>query len=148
MKRHLGLALAFAFTAFPLWAQQSDELPFPHAREVVARFLELSPEQVAQWEGLLTTLRDTVAPLREQVRNLEGQLAELLEQENPDPAAVGAMVIQIKGVNEAIAQAHREYVNGFEAMLDREQTTKLRFIRQAERVMPVIPAFKAVQLVR
>ncbi|GBC78852.1 hypothetical protein HRbin09_00061 [bacterium HR09] len=148
MKRTLGITLALVFLAFPLWAQENQELPFPHAREVVARFLELTPEQVTQWEALLTTLRDTVAPLQEQLRNLEGQLAELLKQDNPDPAAVGTLVIQIKGVKEAIGQAHRQYVNGFEGMFTGEQTAKLRLIRQAERVMPLIPAFKAVQLVR
>lgn len=147
MKRTLGITLALVFLAFPVWAQESGELPFPHAREAVARFLELSPEQVAQWEALLATLRDTVAPLSQQLRSLEGQLAELLKQENPDPAAVGTLVIQIKGVKEAIGQAHREYVNGFEAMLNREQTAKLRFIRQAEKVQPLIPAFRAVHLV-
>ncbi|KDA53455.1 hypothetical protein EG19_04410 [Thermoanaerobaculum aquaticum] len=140
--------MALLFLAFPVAAQESEELPFPQAREAVARFLQLTPEQVTQWEALLTTLRETVAPLEEQLRGLEGQLAELLKQENPDAAAVGALVIQIKGVREAIAQAHRQYVNGFEAMLTSEQTAKLRFIRQAERVMPLIPAFRAVQLVR
>ncbi len=148
MKRTLGFTLALVLVALPLWAQESEELPFPHAREAVARFLELTPEELTQWEGLLTTLRDTVAPLREQLRGLEGQLAELLQQENRDAAAVGALVIQIHGVREAIEQAHREYVNGFEAMLNREQTAKLRFIRQAERVQPLIPAFRAVRLVR
>lgn len=148
MKRALGIALALVFLAFPLWAQENQELPFPHAREAVARFLELTPEQVTQWEALLSTLRNTVAPLQEQLRNLEGQLAELLKQENPDPAAVGALVLQLKEVREGIGQAHREYVNGFEAMLNREQTARLHFIRQAERVQPLIPAFKAVQLVR
>lgn len=148
MKKLLGVALVLGLLAVPVVAQESEEIPFPQAREAVARFLELTPEQVSQWEALLATLRETVAPLRVELRGLEGQLAGLLQQEDPDPAAVGALVLHIKGVKEAIAQAHRAYVNAFEGMLNGEQTAKLRFIRQAERVMPLIPAFKAVQLVR
>lgn len=147
MNRILGMTLALAFLTFPVWAQENDELPWPHAREEVARFLELSPEQVTQWEGLISTLRDTAVPLREQLRELEEQLGELLRQENPEAAAVGPLVIQIKNVKETLGQAHREYVNGFEAMLNRQQTAKLQFIRQAERVQPLIPAFRAVRLV-
>lgn len=127
------------------WAQ--DENP-GKARQAIARFLQLTEEQMAQWEQLATTLRDTVAPLREQIAGLEGQLRELLSGANPDPAAVGALVIQIKGLREQVAAAHQAYVSGFEAMLSPEQLARYRVLVAFSQHPGLIPACHVVGLCR
>jgi Spy/CpxP family protein refolding chaperone len=87
-----------------------------------------------------------VEPLRQQLVEAEGALQELLAQTNPDPAAVGTLVLQIKQLRDAIAQAQEAYIQGFEALLTPEQLARLRLVRGAQRVMPLIPAFQALRL--
>jgi Spy/CpxP family protein refolding chaperone len=121
-------------------------MPAERAQEMVARYLELTPEQLEQWNQLLATLRQRVEPLRQQLVEAEGALQELLAQANPDPAAVGTLVLHIKQLRDAIAQAQETYVQAFEALLTPEQLARLRLVRGAQRVMPLIPAFQALRL--
>lgn len=142
------LILTVLLAVVPVWAQETPDPSRARPKELVARYLELSSEQLGQWEELLTTLRSTVEPLQQRLREVESQLAELLRQENPDPAAVGALAIEGHTLRAGIAQGLRDYVHGFEAMLTAEQMRKLQALRLAERLQPLIPAFKAVHLVR
>jgi Spy/CpxP family protein refolding chaperone len=121
-------------------------MPAERAQEMVARYLELTPEQLEQWNQLLATLRQRVEPLRQQLVEAEGALQELLAQANPHPAAVGTLVLQIKQLRDAIAQAQEAYIQAFEALLTPEQLARLRLVRGAQRVMPLIPAFQALRL--
>lgn len=147
-KQGAWLILAVLLAVVPVWAQEAPDPSRARAKERVARYLELTSEQLGTWDELLATLRSTVEPLQQRLREVESQLAELLRQENPDPAAVGALVIEGRTLRAGIGQAMRDYVTGFEAMLTPEQMRKLQAIRLAERLQPLIPAFKAVHLVR
>jgi Spy/CpxP family protein refolding chaperone len=126
----------------PMAGQQAVELDGSRAREVVIRFLELTPEQVAAWDTLLEARTAAVEPLREELQAVEEQLRELLQSENPDPAAIGTLVLQGKALREQIAAANQAYVEGFEAMLERPQLDRLEFLRRAERAEPLFPAFR------
>ncbi len=137
------LTLLIVALAVPVLAQQAA----PRPKEVVARFLELTPEQVTAWGDLLAGLEGTVAPLRQQLRAVEEQLGNLLRGENPDPAAVGALVIQGKNLREQMGEAHRAYVVAFEELLTETQLGRLDFIRRAARVQPIIPAFRLFGLI-
>lgn len=147
-RRSAWLILAVLLAVVPVWAQETPDPSRARPKELVARYLQLSSEQLGQWEELLTTLRSTVEPLQQRLQEVESQLAELLRQENPAPAAVGALVIERHTLRAGIGQGLRDYVNGFEAMLTAEQVRKLQAIRLAERLQPLIPAFEAVHLVR
>lgn len=118
------------------------------ARQLFARYLGLSPEQMAQWDQLLATLRQTVAPLRTQIETLEGQLRQLLGSSNPDPAAVGSLVLQIKGLGDQVRAAHEAYVAGFEQMLTEEQRAKLRIVRRLSQYPQLIPSCRLLGLCR
>lgn len=119
----------------------------PRPKEVVARFLSFTPEQVAQWDALLETLQATVRPLAQQIAANDRQLADLLKQPSPDPAAIGNLILANRGLREQIRQAHQVYLTAFEALLTAPQKEKLAFIRRAERVQPIIPAFKVLGLI-
>lgn len=118
----------------------------PRPKEVVTRFLALSADQVTAWETLLTALETTVRPLVQQIVANDRQLAELLKQPNPDPAAIGNLILANRALREQIRGAQETYVTGFEALLTQEQKDKLAFIRRAERAQPIIPAFKVLGL--
>lgn len=145
--RKLILTTMILALAVPVFAQQGGA-EGPRPIEVVSRFLQLTPDQVNQWNVLLTTREAAVEPLQRQIVEAERQIGELLKGDNPDPAAVGALVITIKQLREQIAAANDAYVEGFEALLTTEQADKLAFIRKAARVEPILPAFRVVGLLR
>jgi len=114
---------------------------FPRAERVITEFLGLDEDQVAEWQALWEAREEAVAPLREQLRATEEQLRELLLGEDPDPGAVGALVLAGKALREGIAAAHQEYLMGFDALLTPEQKGKLGAVRRASRLVPILPAF-------
>ena len=164
MKKWLLLIVVVAMVAVPALAGEhlrtrvleqriavgvtvAEEGSAEHPRqEAIIAFLALTEDQVAQWDALLAAREEAVAPLREQLRATEEQLKELLQSENPDAGAVGALVLAGKTLRDGIAAAHQEYVEGFEALLTVEQKGKLGAIRRAARLAPLLPAFGAFGL--
>jgi len=118
------------------------------AHNAVVRFLQLDESQAAAWDGIYADHRADEQPLQENIRDLEAQLQELLDAENPDPAAVGALVIEIRSIREALFNLHQSYNEDFMALLSEEQLQRLKFIRRADDVQKFIPAFKAFELIR
>ncbi|HNX49853.1 MAG TPA: periplasmic heavy metal sensor [Thermoanaerobaculaceae bacterium] len=116
-------------------------------KAAVTRFLALTPDQVNQWENLLTALETTVRPLAQQIVANDQQLAELLKQPTPDPAAIGNLILAKRALREQIRGARETYLTAFEALLTQDQKDKLAFIRRAERAQPIIPAFRALGLI-
>lgn len=147
--RRVMLALMVVALALPVMAQEdpgADHPIFGRAQEAVARFLQLEPDQVDQWNILIANHHAVVEPLRADLRAARQELRALLDADPPDPTAIGEKVLEIEGLNEAIRAAHLDYVAGFEALLDEEQLGRLGFIRRAERAEPLFPAFRAVDL--
>jgi hypothetical protein len=66
----------------------------------------------------------------------------------PDPAELGLLVIERHDLGEDLLDVHRIYVEGFQMLLDDEQTGRLHQIRVADKIQRWIPAFKAFELVR
>ncbi len=116
------------------------------AKGEVVGFLALTADQTTQWDALLATREQTVPPLRTQLQGIEDQVKALLAQSNPDPAAVGNLVLQAHGVREQIQAAESAYVDGFAAMLTTDQQARFGFLRRAEQARPVIPAFRLFAL--
>ena len=115
-------------------------------RDAVIRFLALTPDQAATWDALVAAREQAVPPLRAQLQGVEEQVKALLAQPSPDPAAVGSLVIQAAGVRRQLDAARDAYVGGFEAMLAADQLARLNFMRRAEKVGPLIPAFRIAWL--
>ena len=145
MKRTL-VALVMIGMVIPALAWGDEPCMEPCARQAVIEFLQLAPEQVDQWDVLLATRDETVGALREQLIPLEEQLKELLGEPDPDPEAVGELTIQIHDLRAQIRDANQAYLAGFESMLDEEQAGRLGFLRRADHVKRVFPAFRAFGL--
>jgi Spy/CpxP family protein refolding chaperone len=127
-------------------AALADPATAPRPKQVVAKALALTAEQVTQWDALLAELENALETLGEQVKANNEQLRAVLEQTSPDPAAVGTLVIKNKALREQIAAAHENYLEGFEALLTAEQKTKLGAIRLANRLQRLLPAFHRLGL--
>lgn len=140
------VVLALLAMAVPVLAQDVTPPDHPLAKQVVVSFLGLTPDQVTPWDALFAARDAAVAPLRGQLGAVEGQLKALLQQSNPDPAAVGVLVIQGKGLRTQIADAQRTYVEGFVGLLAQDQKLKYGLLRKAEEAEPLFPAFRVFDL--
>ncbi len=125
----------------PMAGLQAGDPDASRAREVVIQFLGLTPDQVTAWNALLEARK---AGLSRCVRicRRPRKIYDLLQGANPDPAAVGTLVLRAKALREQIAAANKVYIDGFDALLTTEQMTKLGFLRRAERAEPLFPAFR------
>jgi hypothetical protein len=144
MKR---FAFVLLLSLFPLLAfAQGDPGQLPPPVQAVARYLELSPEQVEAWMGLLDGLHRQQRPLHEQVQGLEEELKLQLQQPEPDPAAVGQLVLEIQALRGQMRFNEEDYQDAFEDLLNEEQLEKLYFLRAASELAPLFPAFKETRL--
>ena len=145
MKR---IALCLLLSLFPLLAlAQEGPGQLPPPIQTVAKHLELSPEQVGAWMGLLDGLHQQQRPLHEQVQALEEELRLQLQQPEPDPAAVGQLILEIHALREQIRINEDTYRDAFEDLLNEEQLEKLYLLREASELAPLFPAFKETLLI-
>lgn len=144
----------FAVTVFislvaltlPLMAQEPAPNQEPPAIQIVVRFLQLTDDQVSQFETLLNQRRDTIRGIAEQIRPLEEQLRNLLNSNNPDPAVVGRLVLQIHALQQQILQAQENFLTAFRNLLNDEQRARAAGVQRAARLVPVIGAFARLGL--
>ena len=138
----LAVAALLALPALPLAAQPpagaagqgpggppgAEAAFFPLAP--ITQFLDLTSDQVDQTRALLDDLKAKVQPLRQQERTLHQQLADLLRGDNPDAAAVGALVIQIQGVRGQIKAARDDFDTAFTALLTATQAGRWSILKE------------------
>lgn len=86
----------------PMWGMASDQ-EIGRALDTLQRTLNLTPSQVTSIRQLAQSRRESIRAIREQARPKVEQLMTLLKQPNPDPAAVGGIVLELKALHE---QAH------------------------------------------
>ncbi len=113
---------------------------------VVTEYLGLTPEQGEAWRALMETLKTQQQALADQVQPLEEQLRGALQSPTPDPAAIGALVLQIHALRDQMRANEEAYRSGFEALLDEEQKEKLYVLRAASELAPLFPAFRDTRL--
>lgn len=115
--------------------------------QLLGRYLELSQDQIERVRVLVEERRNTVRPLNDQVAEKEKALRELLESGNPDAAAVGSLVLEIHRLRKEVQSAIQKFNKDFEGMLGEEQVRKLRLLRQAARLEPVVRAARELGIV-
>lgn len=153
MQRAIAIAAALLAVS-TLAAAQSPPPPEPPggpdhpgaAPHVVARFLELTDDQIASWNALVDQREQAAQPIRQALAAVQQQIDDLLAGDDPDPFEVGTLVIERHDLGEQLADVQRTYVEGFESLLDDEQLGRYHFVRRAERAEPLFPAFRAVDL--
>jgi hypothetical protein len=152
MKRLFLPILLLALVA-PAAAQSDDPGDLSHpamvaARHAVINFLALEPAQVEAWDLLWADHRAAEVPLRDQIADVQSAIDDLFSGGAPDPTELGLLMIERRDLGEALIDVHIIYNEGFQALLDEEQTRRLQEIRVAEKIQRWIPAFTAFDLVK
>jgi Spy/CpxP family protein refolding chaperone len=140
MKRIL-IVLTIACAPFLASAQE------PPAPMIVAGFLGFTDAQGARFGQLLEGLQSTVGPLQQQIMVQQKELDTVLSADQPDPAAVGKLVLTIRALQKQVGQAFQAYHDGFLAMLTQEQKEKTQAVIGAAQLLPAVRAFAEVHLI-
>jgi Spy/CpxP family protein refolding chaperone len=147
----LSLMLCLCPIAVTLLAQQPINPPGPPGQPpvppmaLVARFFELTPDQLEQLKALAETRKDAIEPLSKQVAEGEKALQDLITSSTPDAAAVGKMVLAIQQLREQIGVAQKQFISSLEGILTAEQQDKLSALRRANRLLHVVRAMNELR---
>jgi Spy/CpxP family protein refolding chaperone len=99
----------------------------------LARYLELTDEQLAAAQAIFEAAREESAAVREAQRTLHEELAALLDGDDPDPAAVGELVLALHDNRAAVKAVHDAAFEDFKALLTAEQLAKLEKLQEVRR---------------
>jgi len=136
-----ALTALVALLALPLaaGAQQSNQKG-RDPREILtnprllARYLNLTPDQVKTTQDLFKELKAKVEPLRQAQQGLRQTFYTDLEAANPNPCTVGQDAIALHQNEEAIKAALQDFDKKFSAILTPEQLTKYEALKAAARL--------------
>lgn len=142
------IALIALCVVAPLAAQEMEPPPIVEAaHNRVVAFLDLSDEQVAAWNVIYQIHRDAEQPLKDGIAAVQEHIEAIFEAGDPDPVALGELVIERHALGEALFAVHLVYHEDFVALLDEGQNRRLKFIARADDVQKFIPAFKLFELI-
>jgi Spy/CpxP family protein refolding chaperone len=102
---------------------------------LLARYLRLTPEQVAQQRVLLRELHAELEPLREQRQELRDDLREALEASSPDACSVGALVVDLDALRDQTRAALEAFDEAFSAILTEDQRARYEALKEAARLL-------------
>jgi len=103
------------------------------------RTLDLSPSQVTSIRQLASARRESLQSIREESRPKFEQLMSMLRQPNPDPAAVGRTVIELKEIHEQARTKQTDFENQLSSILNPEQR------RTVDNLRNQVPTFIALR---
>ena len=125
-------------------ANVADDLT--RAFHVVVHFLQLSDDQAMGLRHLLQQRHEAVAPLLQAIMEKEAQIRSLLET-GGSAEQIGQLVIEIHQLRKLIQQAQENFLAAFVDLLNPEQEQRWHAVQLAERLQPIIPAFKILHLI-
>jgi Spy/CpxP family protein refolding chaperone len=97
----------------------------------IAEWLEMSQDQIEEWQGILQAMRETLQPLLEQLQQLEEQYGAEIRSENPDRELIGQLVLEMEDLRFEIGTVQTQAIADMVIVLTAEQTeTAGRFLRR------------------
>jgi hypothetical protein len=135
----LVLAAFVALLALPFAAEAQrpgrDPGELLHNPRALARYLKLTPDQVAAAQKLQADLKAVVEPLRQAQKTLRETLRTDLNAASPNPCTVGQDVLALRTNEERIKDALEDFDRKFSALLNPEQLAKYEALKEAARLL-------------
>jgi Spy/CpxP family protein refolding chaperone len=97
----------------------------------LAAFLDLTEQQIEDARALLEDLAAELRPLAEEARAVREELAALLDAADPDPAEVGALVVELHGIGDEMKAARDDFDAAFSALLTPDQLERWEVLKEA-----------------
>ena len=144
-KSALVLALILAIAA-PIAAQMPPPQGSPPPELVLKEALGLSEGQVATLRDLERARADAAGTLQRQVDAQQQALSAALAATQPDPGAVGALVISVTSLQKQFGQVQEGFRNGFLGLLTDEQKSRIGFIQGVEAALRAAGALHQIGL--
>jgi Spy/CpxP family protein refolding chaperone len=120
---------AFAGQTRKMWEPATDQ-QIDRALDTLQQSLNLTPTQATTVHQLALTRRDNMRAAHEQARPKLQQLMSLLKQPDPDPAAVGRVVIDLKATHEQARMKQADIEKQFFAILNPTQQQTVNDLRK------------------
>jgi hypothetical protein len=119
MKTRRLVLLATLFAAVVTTAQPAQRL------RDLAKYLQLTPDQIAAWKNIQEETNPKLQPLRDHARDLGQQLKAALSATSSDPTTVGKLTLELHGVREQMRAIREDARTKRLAVLTDAQKTKL-----------------------
>lgn len=100
----------------------------------LAAFLELTDAQIEDSRALFEDLAAELRPLAKEARALREELATLLDSADPDPAEVGALVVELHALGGEMKAARDAFDAAFSALLTPGQLERWETLKEARRL--------------
>ena len=113
----------------------------------LATYLGLSSQQVSDLRQLRADAAQALRPARTDVAAKAKALRQLLQTQNPDPAAVGQATLDLRTARQQVAKARQDYRKQALARLTPEQQTRLQALAEAQQRMPEARQARALGLI-
>lgn len=143
----LPLVLLLITCSVAAQTDQANPNPRQPPLRVLARFLELTEEQIVTARGILEDRALALRPLRQELSTLNKEWRELISAEPPNTTVIGDKALEIKAVRERIAAIERGAKERFVAiLLEDGQLQRLRTLRRVERLQSIVNITKPLNL--
>jgi Spy/CpxP family protein refolding chaperone len=123
----------------PMWGLTSDQR-IDRALDTLKRTLNLSESQVTSIRQLAQSRRESFRSIREQAQPKFEQLTTLLKQTNPDPAAVGRIVVDLKAIHEQARTKQMDLEKQLSALLTPAQQQTVNNLRNQAQTFTALRA--------
>jgi Spy/CpxP family protein refolding chaperone len=121
----------------PLRGMASDE-QIDRAVDTLQRTLALNPDQEAAIRQLARSRRDSFRALREEAKPKFDQLRSTLREPNPDPAAIGRIIIDLKAIHEEALTKQADLENELNSILNPTQQQIVNNLRKQVETMAAL----------
>lgn len=128
MRKWIVLTAAVVLASSTLAAQRgprNDRRRGGGEQQTLKEALDLSDEQVSRIGGLQRANRDALREIFEEARENGGKLRSEMRKENPDPAAVGKLMVATQAAGKKAAAKRDELRGQAREVLTEEQASKL-----------------------
>ncbi len=93
------------------------------------QFLQLTQDQITQAQTLIANLKQQAAPLRDQLKQNRQQFFQLMSSANPDPSAIGTLLLQQKSIRDQLRALRQSGADQFAKLLTSDQQARFATIR-------------------